>query len=208
MDDKLVCDSTIVGRTFEWRSSVLRCLDASLLCDAQHLESLDVDELAALFSYVIISTLDQLTTLRSVTVRRRLSDQWFHGKPVFTSTTHRLPSFSSVSIDDVLKVIRSSTDNQSHLDPMPTWLLKDTADTTAPFIARLVNLPLSSGKVPATFKRAAITPLLKKSGMDASDIKSYRPNSNLPVLSELLERAVAQQLVSYLDTNKFFPDRN
>jgi hypothetical protein len=129
------------------------------------------------------------------------------GEPVFTSTTHRLPSFSSVSIDDVLKVIRNSPDNQSYLDPMPMWPLKDTADTTAPFIARLINLYLSFGKVPAMCKLATITPLLKQSGLDASDTKSHRPILNLPVLSKLLERVVAQQLVSYLDSNKLFPER-
>jgi hypothetical protein len=109
------------------------------------------------------------------------------GEPVFTFTTHRLPSFSSVSIVDCLKVICSSQDNQSHLDLMPTWLLKDTADTTAPFMARLINLSLLYGEVPAIFKRATITSLLKKSGLDAFVTTSYRPVLNLLVLSKLLE---------------------
>jgi hypothetical protein len=129
------------------------------------------------------------------------------GEPVFTSTTHRLPSFLSLSVDDVLKVIRCLPDKQSHLDPMPTWLLKETAETIAPFITKLVNLSLSSGIVPSIFKRASIIPLLKKSGLDASDTKNYRPISNLSVLSKLLERVVAQQLVTYLNTNNLFPDR-
>ena len=48
--------------------------------------------------------------------------------------------------------------------------------------------------VPAAFKEAyiSITPRLKKADLDYADVKSYRPISNLSVLSKLLERLVAQ----------------
>jgi len=61
-----------------------------------------------------------------------------------------------------------------------------------------------------TFKRviksAYITPLLKKADLDAADVRSYRPISNLTVVSKLLERIVAKQLVSYLRVNDLLPD--
>ena len=44
------------------------------------------------------------------------------------------------------------------------------------------------------FKEAFITPVMKKPGLDAADTSSYRPISNLPVLSKLLERLVVRQL--------------
>ena len=56
-------------------------------------------------------------------------------------------------------------------------------------------------------KSAYITPILKKAGMDTTDPKSYRPISNLSVLSKLLERLVAKQLVAYLKDNDLLPDR-
>ena len=57
-------------------------------------------------------------------------------------------------------------------------------------------------------KSAYITPILKKAGMDTTDRKSYRPISNLSVLSKLLERLVAKQLiVAYLKDNDLLPDR-
>jgi len=59
-------------------------------------------------------------------------------------------------------------------------------------------LGLSLGVVPASFKEAYITPLLKKSDMDPAEVKSYRPISNLSVLSKLLERLVARQLLDHL----------
>jgi len=50
------------------------------------------------------------------------------------------------------------------------------------------------------FKKAFITPMVKKPGMDTTDISSYRPISNLPVLSKLLERLVVRQLMDYLQS--------
>ena len=42
--------------------------------------------------------------------------------------------------------------------------------------------------------------------MDSADAKSYRPISNLSVISKLLERLIAKQLVSYLKDNNLLPD--
>jgi len=36
--------------------------------------------------------------------------------------------------------------------------------------------------------------------MDTTDVSSYRPISNLPVLSKLLERLVVRQLIDYLQS--------
>ena len=41
--------------------------------------------------------------------------------------------------------------------------------------------------------------------MDASQLNSYRPVSNLPFLSKLLERAVQSQLQAFLDANSAMP---
>ena len=75
----------------------------------------------------------------------------------------------------------------------------------APFIVELCNRSLSAGVVPAAFKTAYITPVLKKSGLDSADVKPYRSIANLPVLSKLLERLVARQLPDYLNRKKLLP---
>ena len=49
-------------------------------------------------------------------------------------------------------------------------------------------------------------PLLKKADLDPADAKSYRPISNLSVISKLLERLVCKQLVKYLKDNDLLPD--
>ena len=43
--------------------------------------------------------------------------------------------------------------------------------------------------------------------MDPAETKSYRPISNLSVLSKFLERLVSKQLVTYLKDNSLLPDR-
>ena len=60
--------------------------------------------------------------------------------------------------------------------------------------------------MPEVFKSAYITPLLKKPDLDPADVKSYRPISNLSVISKLLERLVARQLLDYLVTAGLLPD--
>ena len=65
---------------------------------------------------------------------------------------------------------------------------------------------LEQGVVPSSFKSAYITPLLKKADLDPADVKSYRPISNLSVISKLLERLVCKQLMTYLKDRNLLPD--
>ena len=41
--------------------------------------------------------------------------------------------------------------------------------------------------------------------MDATDVRSFRPISNLSVISKLLERLVARRLLKYLTVNSLLP---
>jgi hypothetical protein len=59
--------------------------------------------------------------------------------------------------------------------------------------------------VPQCFKRAFITPIVKKAGLHSTDLNSYRPISNLFVLSKTLERLVARQLLAYLRVHNLLP---
>ena len=55
------------------------------------------------------------------------------------------------------------------------------------------------------FKEAFITPIVKKAGLDATNVSSYRPISNLSVMSKLRERLVARQLMQYLSSADLLP---
>jgi len=61
------------------------------------------------------------------------------------------------------------------------------------------------GVVPTLFESAYITPLLKKPDLDPTDAKSYRPISNLSLLSKLVERLVARQIIEYLTEYRLLP---
>ena len=52
-------------------------IEESKLCDMTYLDTLDVDQLSAVYSDVITCTLDRLVPLRQVSVRHRSSDPWF-----------------------------------------------------------------------------------------------------------------------------------
>jgi len=60
--------------------------------------------------------------------------------------------------------------------------------------------------VSSGFKAAYITARLKKSDLDPADVKSFPPISNLTVLSKLLERLVARQLLDHVRIHKLLPD--
>ncbi len=69
-----------------------------------------------------------------------------------------------------------------------------------PFLLNTINLLLLAGYVPQSFKVAAIKPLLKKV------LANYRPISNLPFLSKILEKIVANQLCDFLHYDGLFEE--
>ena len=70
----------------------------------------------------------------------------------------------------------------------------------------MINLSLLTGYVPQSFKLAVIKPLLKKPTLDPEVLANYRPISNLPFLSKILEKTVAKQLCDFLNDNSLFED--
>ena len=79
--------------------------------------------------------------------------------------------------------------------------------TVGSFITSLFNRSLVTGCFPSEFKHAIVCPLLKKIGLDASDLKNYRPVSNLSFLSKLLESVVQRRLQAFLDSNELIPSQ-
>ena len=65
----------------------------------------------------------------------------------------------------------------------------------------IVNKSLSCGVVPQCFKHALAKPLLKKANLDPNCLTNYRPVSNLPFLSKVLERIVLKQFLQHLESH-------
>ena len=112
-----------------------------------------------------------------------------------------LSAFIPVSEDLVRKTIIETPPKSCELDPLPTKFLVHHLDILLPTITHIINQSILSGVVPHEFKSAIVKPLLKKSNLDPNELKNYRPVSNLPFLSKLLERLILKQLFSHLSAN-------
>jgi hypothetical protein len=51
-------------------------------------------------------------------------------------------------------------------------------------------------------KKAIVTPVIKKHGLDSADLSNYRPVSNLPILAKVIERAAETRLVEHIEKIK------
>ena len=60
---------------------------------------------------------------------------------------------------------------------------------------------MSSGIIPQCFKHALVKSPLKKASLDPNCLKHYRPVSNLPLLSKVLERIVPKQFLQHLQSH-------
>ena len=88
----------------------------------------------------------------------------------------------------------------SRADDLPPNLVSDNLDLFLPIWADLVNASITQGSMDK-LKLAFIKPLLKSSDLDRNIFKNYRPVSNLPFLSKLIERVVLKRLNSHLAQN-------
>ena len=110
----------------------------------------------------------------------------------------KLTVFTQVTQDEIGKIISKSPTKSCLLDPLPTFLIKECIDILLPSITKLVNFSLSEGLVPDGFKKAVVTPLIKKASLPVEDLKNYRPVSGLSFISKLVARVVAKQLVDHI----------
>ncbi|KAJ8369183.1 hypothetical protein SKAU_G00092110 [Synaphobranchus kaupii] len=119
-----------------------------------------------------------------------------HTEPIAT-----LSSFKILEDSDVLQLVTRHRATTCPLDPIPSAILQSISSELLPYLSSIINTSLICGHVPAAFKTARVTPLLKKPSLDPSDIRNYRPVSLLPFLSKTIERAVLNQLSVFLHQN-------
>jgi hypothetical protein len=129
----------------------------------------------------------------------------FNDKNVFHCPQHHIPvsfqKFKPVTETDVHKLVMASPTKSCSLDPWPTFLLKDCIDILLPSLTRLVNLSLANGIFPNDFKKAVVTPLIKKASLSKNEFKNYRPVSGLCFISKLVERVVSAQLKEHVNSH-------
>uniref|UniRef100_A0A3B3B7H9 Reverse transcriptase domain-containing protein n=1 Tax=Oryzias melastigma TaxID=30732 RepID=A0A3B3B7H9_ORYME len=121
-------------------------------------------------------------------------------------TSVTLDCFTAVDQAEIASVITSSKTSTCLLDPIPTKLFKEIFPLISESILTIINTSLETGYVPQSFKYAVVKPLLKKPSLDPDILANYRPISNLPFISKILERVVVKQLQCHLQDNNHFED--
>ena len=82
-----------------------------------------------------------------------------------------LASFTTATVDEVRKIIMSSTNNSCDIDPLPISCL----DTLRYPITNILNASLCSGLFPDDVKQAQVNQLLNKSTLPRKNLNSYIP---------------------------------
>ena len=120
---------------------------------------------------------------------------------------HAFHSFQPLSENAVfaLVLLRKSAKKSWKLGPMPTSLVVGCLDVLLPVMSRIVNLSLSGGHFCDEWKEALVTPILKKPGLDQTQLNNLRPDSNLHFISKLTERAVFDQVHSHMSRFALYP---
>ena len=91
---------------------------------------------------------------------------------------------STVTEDQVAKIIMNYPSKSCSLDPLPTFLVLDYLDILITPITSIISASLEQGKYPYFFKQAHVTPIIKKSSLDKEVFK----NSGLFLILILFQR--------------------
>ncbi len=84
-------------------------------------------------------------------------------------------------------------------DDVSLRFLRDSLPEMIQFLTCIFNISVVTGTFPSLWKHAIVVPIFRTG--DANEPKNYRPISLLPIVSKVLERVIAKQLVKYLDGN-------
>ena len=189
-----------IAESSDSQSALFDCVDhllhrsrASVLPDMKNMEEL-VESFATFFEDKIKKIRDEL----------EVSQQ---NEEKFTTTIDvdpvpKLMSFPPVTAEVLRKIILEAPTKSCPLDPIPTKILKECIEPLLPVLLKIINTSLATSTVPDLFKQASITPLLKKPSLDRNVLKNYRPVSNLPFLSKILEKVVSKVLSDHRTQNR------
>ena len=100
-------------------------------------------------------------------------------KPTTTSKVYRLPNTLSEA-------------KATGLDNISSKLIKISADIITAFMTDIFNVAITTGIFPDEWKIARVTPVFKS--RISSELSNYRPISIIPIISEVFEKVIYDQL--------------
>ena len=99
--------------------------------------------------------------------------------------------------------IKSFSNKNCALDPIPTHIVKGNINLLLPFISRIARQNITTGVFPTSLKISQVRPELKKPDLEPDLFVNYRPIAN--ILCKVIEKLVAIQVHNYLNCHGLFP---
>ena len=105
--------------------------------------------------------------------------------------------FEDVSVNKVLKIIKSVKSKSAGVDDIGSFFVKLAAQYISKPLTNIINSSFSHRIFPENWKHAIIRPIPKTSNPILPT--DYRPISLLTVFSKITEKAAAFQMIEYLN---------
>ncbi len=106
-----------------------------------------------------------------------------------------------VDTDTVVLTIKDLNETSSvGSDGIPMKFIKEPLCMIAFYITSIINTSIVTDVFPTGWKHALVIPLFKSG--DISDPRNFWPISLLPIVSKVLEKIVANQMIKFLELNR------
>nr|CAH7735754.1 unnamed protein product [Callosobruchus chinensis] len=111
--------------------------------------------------------------------------------------------FTSVSVDDVERVLWSIKSNAVGTDKIDLKMLQLVFPNLGYIITYIINFCLTHNTFPEIWKSSKVIPIPKKN--NPSNLSEFRPVSILPTFSKIVEKIISNQLKVFITANKILP---
>nr|CAI5833419.1 unnamed protein product [Callosobruchus analis]CAI5834750.1 unnamed protein product [Callosobruchus analis]CAI5835567.1 unnamed protein product [Callosobruchus analis]CAI5840243.1 unnamed protein product [Callosobruchus analis] len=147
---------------------------------------------------------------------QKINDFFVNSLPVLTSARYLLERYDSKSllkdsfklqaVDNsvILTILSGIKSTATGDDGLNIIMIKLCFPHILPFVRHIINFCILHSVYPSNWKKAVVMPLPKRPVIE--DYKDLRAVSILPVLSKLIEKVIALQLMEYVECKRILPD--
>ena len=105
-----------------------------------------------------------------------------------------------VSIETIILIVKDLREtNAVGIDGISLRFVRDSLPVMAVYYTVIVNTSIVTGKYPELWKHPLLAPVYKSGDYD--EVGNYRPIALLPILSKIIEKVIAIQLMEHLESN-------
>ncbi len=106
---------------------------------------------------------------------------------------------TEAQVNKILKSLKSS--KSKDVFGLDSLFLKRNADAFTEPLTKIVNASIKGDKYPNDWKSPIVVPVFKSG--ESTAVNNYRPISILPVISEVAEKCVVEQLISHINSSPY-----